>query len=186
MAENSAKRSNQTKLPPIPPLSPASAKTSPLIKKYCCPLKFKRTIYYKQLLSATPSGTTILLPNPQPQPPGLRIFFAQQSPNCQISKKAVIKQQENSSHTHFKVIKLDLKKFCADLKNFRADLTKKSRAKRCNVSPRNVAAFRPKPCSVSPEIFSLSGFKNFLSPCFQSLKWLQKILKCAHDVTHWK
>ena len=46
-----------------------------------------------------------------------------------------------------------LKKFRADLKNFRADLTKKSRAKRCIVSPRNVALFRPKPCSVSRRDF---------------------------------
>jgi hypothetical protein len=44
---------------------------------------------------------------------------------------------------------------------------------------RNVAAFRG-------EIFSLSGFKFFLSTCFQLLKWLQKILKCARNVMRWE
>ena len=154
-------------------------------KSYCCPLKLKRTTYYKRLQSAPPPRNYKTLTKSATPTTGAADFCPAISnlPNIQNSGH---KTTRNQFATLFKVIKSDLKKFCADLKNFRADLTKKSRAKRCNVSgetlqrfARNLAAFRG-------EIFSLSPHKIFLSPCFQSLKSYLKFLKCARNVTRWK
>jgi hypothetical protein len=49
----------------------------PQFKKYCCPLKLKRTTYYKRLLSANPQKLykTLTKSATLATRPGLRIFF---------------------------------------------------------------------------------------------------------------
>jgi hypothetical protein len=92
------------------------------------------------LLSATP--LKLLLPNPHPQPLGLRIF-ARQSPICQLSKKTVIKQQGNSRNT-VQSYKVGLKKILCGLKKFSGGLNEK-------ISGETLQRFAPKRCFVSPE-----------------------------------
>ena len=69
-----------------------------------------------------------------------------------------------------------LKKKLCGLNEISCGLNEKISAETLQSFRGNTATFPPKRCSVSAEIFSPSGFKIFLSPCFQSLKWLQKIL----------